>query len=161
MEVESLKKLKSTVEKCLTELAKKPDLTPAETKAALDGMQLREMLLCEIDNTKMKEEYSERGYSSRDDLPYRRYNITAYGYPGMPMMQGSYGMYDWPRSYDGRAYDGRAYEGPEYSERRHNYSRHSIADRAVEKLENLMDQAGSEYEREELHRFIKMIRQSE
>ena len=40
------------------------------------------------------------------------------------------------------------------------YSRHSISDRAVEKLEHLMDAAGSEYERQELKRYIGMIRQA-
>ncbi|MCR5846248.1 MAG: hypothetical protein K6G78_06770 [bacterium] len=38
------------------------------------------------------------------------------------------------------------------------YSRHSIGDRAVERLENLMDSAGSEYEKEQLHKYIRMIR---
>ena len=30
--------------------------------------------------------------------------------------------------------------------------------KAIEKLENLMDGAGSEYEKEQLHKFIRMIR---
>lgn len=50
-------------------------------------------------------------------------------------------------------YGGRAYADP-------GYSRYSIGDRAVEKLEQLMDTAQSGYEQEELHKFIRMIRQA-
>lgn len=177
MEMESIKKLKGTVEKCLDDLAKKPDLSPAETKAALDGMELRELLKCEIEDCKMKEdkEYSERGYSSAG-APYRQYHITSYGMPfRMTNADGSYRM---PHvSYDGRSmsdgYSGdygvqgwyRSNNGemnrndPEYSERR-GYSRHSIGDRVVEKLEHMMDKTDSDYERDELHKFIRMIRQA-
>ena len=160
MEVESMKKLKTAVEKCLMELSQKPDLSPAETKAALDGMELRELLKCEIDDCKMKEnkEYSERGYSGHD-VPYRQYHVTSYGMPfrmtyadGMTNRSmhdgysGDYGVQGWYRS-----------DSPEYSERR-GYSRHSIGDRVVEKLEHMMDNTDSNYEREELQKFMRMIR---
>lgn len=162
IDYESMKKLKGTVEKCLVELANKTDLTPAETKAALDGMELREMLKCEIEDCKMKEdkEYSERGYSGHG-TPYRQYHITSYGMPfrmtnAMPQhasmsdgYSGDYGVQGWYRSNDER----------DYSERR-GYSRHSIGDRVVEKLERMMDTTASDYEREELHKFIRMIRQN-
>lgn len=176
MDMESMKKLKSSVEKCLDELAKKSDLSPAETKAALDGMELREMLKCEIEDCKMKEdkEYSERGYSGHD-VPYRQYHITSYGMPfrmtnadgsyhtmrgsyegtgGNGGYSGDYGVNGWYRS--NSAPDMR-FDSPEYSER-HGYSRHSIGDRVVEKLEHMMDKTDSDYEREELRKFMKMIR---
>lgn len=41
------------------------------------------------------------------------------------------------------------------------YSGHSIGDRAVEKLESMMDNASSEYEREVLEKYIRMIRADE
>ena len=41
------------------------------------------------------------------------------------------------------------------------YSGHSIGDRAVEKLESMMDNAGSDYEREVLEKYIRMIRADE
>lgn len=160
MEMESMKKLKAAVEKCLDELSKKPDLSPAETKAALDGMELRELLKCEIEDCKMKEdkEYSERGYSG-SDRPFRQYKITSYGMPYRMThadgtyntsmhdgYSGDYGVQGWYRS-----------DSPEYSERR-GYSRHSIGDRVVEKLENMMDKTESDYEREELRKFMRMIR---
>jgi len=184
MEMESVKKLKSTVEKCLDELAKKTDLTPAETKAALDGMELREMLKCELEDCKAKEaesEYSERGYS-RHGEPYRQYHITSFGRPMMMThprgsytnsmrgpydghsvdgYSGDYGVQGWYRSGDGMSNCGPDpyYYGPDSSERsRGGYSRHSLGDRVVEKLEHMMDATDSNYEREELHKFIRMIR---
>ena len=38
------------------------------------------------------------------------------------------------------------------------YSGHSIGDRAVDRLEKMMDDAGSEFERETIKRYISMIR---
>ena len=170
MEMESMKKLKAMVEKCLEELSKKSDLNPGETKAALDGMELREMIQCEIDNCKAKEdtEKYDKGYSGHD-RPYREYYITSYGRPvqvmypernsmsmrSMPHCSGDYGVEGWYRS--NRDMD---FSGPNYADRRHGYSRHSIGDRAVEKLEHMMDNTDSDYEREELHKFIRMIRQN-
>ena len=168
MEAETLKKMKGTIEKCLEELAQKSDLTPAETKAAKDAMELRELLMCEIENC-MAEEHSERSYNGGyygHAVPYRQYHITSYGRPvhmSMPRYSGDYGIEGWYRGGDrGDPYcDPYTYNDGEYSGRRgHGYSRHSIGDRAVEKLEQMMDAAGSDYEREELHKFIRMIRQA-
>ena len=165
MEMESIKKLKATVEKCLEELSKKSDLNPAETKAALDGMELRELLQCELDNCKAKDdaEKFDKGYSGHD-RPYREYYITSYGRPvqvaypdwnsmsmrSMPHMRGysgDYGVEGWYRSNNDM----------ERNERQ-GYSRHSIGDRVVEKLERMMDTTDSDYERQELHKFIRMVR---
>lgn len=163
LDMDSLKKFKRTVEKCILELAKKDDLTPPETKAALDGMMLREKLCEAIEDCEM-EEYSERGRSRRQG------SFNTYGYSGMsyyaepnryrsnyPMTQGYNSMNNMGGTY-GMPYD-PYYSEDGFSERgRRGYSRHSIGDRAIEKLENLMDKAGSEYEKEELHKFIRMIR---
>ena len=165
MEMESIKKLKATVEKCLEELSKKSDLNPAETKAALDGMELRELLQCELDNCKAKDdaEKFDKGYSGHD-RPYREYYITSYGRPvqvaypdwnsmsmrSMPHVRGysgDYGVEGWYRSNSDM----------ERNERQ-SYSRHSIGDRVVEKLERMMDTTDSDYERQELHKFIRMVR---
>lgn len=158
LDLESMKKLKKTVEKCIAELTEKDDLTPQETKAALDGMKLRRELCDELEDCMMKEdeEYSMRRSARRG----------SYGYSGegwyRPMPMGYSGYPGYPAEHMNASYcdprDPYYYEGG-YSERRgRGYSRHSIGDRAVEKLENLMDQAGSEYEKEQLHKFIRMIR---
>lgn len=170
MDLDSMKKLKGTVDKCIMELTKKNDLTPAETKAVLDGMQLCDMLDEKIEECKMKEEYSEMGYSGHHQ-PYRRYDIKSYGQPMMYPERRSYGMdysgdygvQGWYQSnngfYGNGSYCGDPYYGPMPINGR-GYSRHSISDRAVEKLEHLMDAAGSDYERQELKRYIGMIRQA-
>lgn len=168
MELENLKKGKAIVEKCVEELFSKDDLTPAETKAALDGMMLRGMLCEEIDDCKMREERGERGYSGYG-AP-RHYTMTAYGpqprdamgrYSGEPMY-GYGGWYeDRPMAYNGPMMDQSwCYNEGSYGMRQNDYSRHSIGDRAVEQLERLMDKAQSDYEKEELHKFIRMIRQA-
>lgn len=183
LDYEVLKNGLATVEKCLKEVLQKKDLTPAEQKAALDGMELREWLLAECDNCKMENEYSERGYSGHD-TPYRRYNITAYGPRTTSRMysdrsygmmdpyyyenrnSGDYGVQGWYRSGHGPYMDDPMYYGgvpgnmPHGSVSTRGYSRHSIGDRVVEKLEHMMDTTESDYEREELHKFIRMIRQA-
>lgn len=174
MEMESLKRLKGAVEKCLDELSKKSDLTPAETKAALDGMELREMLICEMENCKMQDdkEYSERGYS-RSDRPYREYHITSFGrpvhmmYPETGPMRDAngrysndYGVQGWYRSGNDGSYCPDPYYAAEYSDRGRGYSRHSIGDRMVAMMEKEMDNTKSDYEKEELKKFIHMIRQA-
>ena len=188
METEKLKKLKSTVEKCIEELSVKPDLTPAETKALLDGMKLRRLLCEEIDDCEMMEEmtrdmersrYAERsghGYSRRSysDESQRGY-YDGDGYSGQRRnaqgqfsVNGQHGSYNGPNygvqgwyesanasgSNSGSDSDSSYRDG--YSDRR--YSRHSIGDRMVAMMEKEMDQAESDYEREQIHKFIRMIR---
>lgn len=186
LEKEAIKKLHSTVAKCVTELTQQPTLTPAETKALKDGLEVMDMLECRLEDCKQKEleemEYSERGYSRNgsSNRSYRngsygrsmRMNGPDYGYT-MPHVSyegssergysGDYGVNGWYRSgNDSYHYEPSGYVySPGSSERRgRGYSRHSIGDRVVEKLETMMDQAGSEYEKEELHRFIRMIREA-
>lgn len=173
MDVEVLKKGKATIERCITELFQKADLTPAETKAALDGMMLRDVLCQEIEDCETGgREYSERsygrsgGYSGYRAIP-RRYTMTAYGmdegsyYPGQPRDgRGRYSNAQDDSSYEGgRSNRGGSYRGS-YEGGSGGYSRHSIGDRAVQTLEQLMDTTQSGYEQEELHKFIRMIRQN-
>ena len=159
----SMMKLKSTVEKCIAELSDKDDLNPQETRALLDGMNLRKELCEEIEECKMKEDYdySEKRYSRHgssygySEKPmhdvngwYQNSMTNGYsGYPGYPMehMTASYNM---PNYYDNN-----------YSERRgRGYSRHSIGDRIISMMEKEMDHTESDYEKEQLHKFIRMIR---
>lgn len=161
MDCEAMKKLKSTVEKCIDELAAKPTLTPAETEALKNGLEVIDMLECKTDELEMKKyedsaRRSMRTYSGRSYAPIR----VSYSEHPMTGYSGDYGVQGWYRSGDGMSNYGQdpRYYGDMYSERRRSYSRHSIGDRAVEKLENMMDTAGSEYEKEELRRFIHMIK---
>lgn len=163
---ESLKKLKGTVEKCIADLAKKDDLTPQETKALLDGFQVRDWICEEIEECKMKDEYSERGYSRRMSrngsygMPMRGYGHYGYsdysGYPGYPRehMNASYCDPSDPRYYESNG----SYNESGNSMRGRGYSRHSIGDRIVSMMEKEMDNTESDYEKEQLHKFIRMIR---
>lgn len=190
LKTESMENMKKVVAKCLDELMQKNDLTPAETKAAIDGLHLYDELCCRIEECKAEEEkkepgeYAERGYSMHGE-PYRQYHITSYGMPERAvysdrrygsMNRGSYGnpnygVHGWyqsnsdgysgypgyPSEFMNRSYCGDPYyDGPEYSDR--GYSRHSISDRAVACLEKLFDKSASEYEKQELKKYISMVR---
>ena len=165
MKIESMENAKRVVEGCLEELMKKPDLTPAETKALLDGLYLHDELCCRIEDCKNTEEYSERGYSEYSEA-YRPYRITSYGMPDRSMRNGgSFGQMAYayePRSWRGGNNSMRSmrgsYYGDEYSDRSRGYSRHSISDRVVSMVENMMDTAKSDYERQELEKYIRAIR---
>lgn len=146
-----MKKLLEITETNLEEMCKKPSPTPAETKACKDGMELRAMLKCEIEECNAKEHGEE--YSGYRAFP-RHYSMTAYG-----MHDGYSGYPGQPRDWNGPYASGMPYDDGRrsYGEDR-GYSRHSIGDRAVEKLEHLMDTTGSAYEKEELRKFIGMIK---
>lgn len=153
MKIESMENAKRVVEACIEELMKKSDLTPAETKALLDGLYLHDELCCRIEDCKKTEEYSERGYSG----VYHPYRITSYGMPdrSMRMVAGDYGRMAY--TYEPRNMRG-SYYNDEYSDRGRGYSRHSISDRVVSMVENMMDTAKSDYERQELEKYIRAIR---
>lgn len=177
LKTESMKNMKKTVEKCLDELMQKTDLTPAETKAALDGFKLHDELCCRIEDCEKEEKkseqggmYSERGYSMHGE-PYREYHITSYGMPERSYSHPNYGVHGWYQSNYPSAEGGyarlpgypdehmsRNIYDPYYAERGMGYSRHSISDRAVSSLEQLFDVAASDYEKQELRKYISLIR---
>lgn len=142
----SLDKLTTLVEKELDQLTMKGTLTPPELDTAKKAVEL---LSCVKEYEEMcnAEEMGEPMYSSRS-----RYSMH---YPMPNMMRGAYGMYD---SY----MDGSNNGG--YSEVRRNsmgrYSGHSVKDRMIDRLERMMDEAGSEYERKEIMEEISRLRQN-
>lgn len=181
MDVELLKKVKKLTEKCIEELGKKSDINAAETSAARDGFELIDMIDCKIKECEMpdkeNEQYSNHGdmhYSgnySGHDIPYRRYNITAYGHPNMHRSyngnmgngnySGGYGVQGWYNSDPSYCGDPYMYGTPMRMDYPGNYSRHSIADRIVSLIEhNVMSGENSEFENQEARRYINMIRQA-
>ncbi len=128
MELEKvLENLEESISSELEKLVKKGDLNPAEIKSASDAV----CLLKEI--RELNEESGEESgeYSERGGRSsYRR---------------GSYAM--------GR---GRRY-ATRYDHYEHGESRHSINDRIVDKLERMMDDASSEYERGVLAGWISKV----
>lgn len=122
------------VEAELKKLVKKGELNASETSAAKDAVSciLKSMEL--KDKKEMEEELAQRGYSYGDD-PYRRWEILSYGGRNMPRMSMASRRDDMSRG----------------------YSHHSIKDRAISRLETMMDEAGSEYEREKVREFIRRL----
>lgn len=172
METETLKKLKSNIEKSVDELGKKSDISPAETRALLDGLQAHDILDCKIEECKMKEEYKEDGYSGHRYYP-RHYDITAYNDRGMHRdYSGDYGVEGWYRSNgmrDDMYYDDRmAYNSMPNGSYRHSMrrsyndgmSRHSLVDRMISAIESKV-QPASDFEADEMRRYIHMLRQAE
>lgn len=166
MEVEALKKLKQMTEKNIVELTKKNEISAAETSALKNGADLLDWLNYQIEKCEMKESEHPQ-YSGHDGIRAtpRRYNITSYGYP--PYMDYDGGVY---YAEDGRSYTmvptpmmAQASQMSRNSMRSNNqgYSRHSINDRAVSCLEKMMDSTDSDYERQQVGKFIEMIRSAE
>ena len=152
---DSLKNLKKTVAKCIADLGKKSDLSPQETKAAYDGACLYDWLcmMTEVNGMTPEPEYgySERRYSMHTPMRHTPVNY--------PMMSRGYSGYPgYPSEFMNESYCDPYQYGRMSRGNGEGYSRHSIGDRAVERLENLMDSAGSEYEKEQLHKYIRMIR---
>lgn len=119
MEIEKvLENLEDSISTELEKMVKKGDLTPTEVQNATDAVCLLEKIRkFNGELDDEEDEYSERSGSSAS---YRR---------------GSYAR-------------GR---GSRYANRYEHYergeSRHSINDRIIDRLERMMDDAGSEYER--------------
>ena len=132
MSHEIFMKGKEVIMKELDNLFAKGSLTPAETDAAMKGMCLLEKIDEYIGEPV---EYSERRRMSRDWGPGRHMDQR------IPY---------------------REYEITSYGDRGGmRYSGHSINDRVVEKLENLMDSAESDYEKKKIKEFIRFVRDDE
>lgn len=120
MELEKvLDRLEETVTTELEKLAKKPELNPADLKAATDALCFIEKIQ-KVQNG-MDDEYSE-SYDRHGS--YRRGRSTTTG---------------------------------RYVSNSNGYSRHSIHDRIVDKLERMMDDAGSDYERNVIAGWIAKV----
>ena len=129
--------LKDIAKNELKKLVKKGDLSAAEVDAAKNAVVLIEKInkICE------QEGYDE-GYSKRSmhgEEPYRRWEIMSYR--------------DGKDSSMGRYYPAHWYSS--------DYSRHSIKDRAIDKLERLMGEAGSDYERQKIQEYIHKLESAE
>ena len=189
-EKDALKNIKKNIVKNINELGKKNDLTPAETKAMMDGFDAYDRTCIELEECEMKEHEGEdmkssyRSYSMHGDEPFRRYEIKSYGdRPSMrnygrnrmmPRYSGDYGVEEWYRSGDDRMYQAGVYplereEGMMYPERggmsaaeHREYSRHSIADRVISIIEKSSDLGQmTPFEKDEVRRIISMIRTAE
>ena len=143
--MEALKKIESLLEKELDKIAIKPELNATDLEIVCKVVKtikyMDEVEDMEMDMGMEDPEYSGR-YSMRGGR--RRYS-------------GRYPMDMWVKN-DGYYPDGYSYtRNPRDGE----YSRHSIHDRAIARLEAMMDEATSENEREQISKMIRDIRKSE
>lgn len=123
-----------------------------------------------------EKEYSQYSGHDPERRPYREYQIASYAspngrmsYTGMPYRSMSYN-----NTYRGRSYNGMSngmsngmpseyhmnsrsnwYNQDPYA---YGYSGHSISDRVVSLVEGMYDEAKTDYERNQLNKFIEMIR---
>lgn len=170
-----LKKIDKNIVKCITELGKKDDINPSETKALLDGLQTREWIACQIEECEMKEQEDSAkkgsyGYSGHGD-PYRRYSITAYNSPSsrsdyenrmMPRYSGDYGVEGWYRSGADRRYQAGVYPMDEYGNDLRGQSMRNDMSRGMSMTNNGMSNAEHrEYSRHSVaDRIINIIEKS-
>lgn len=131
MDYKTLDELNEMIEKELKKLVTKGDLSPSELEAAEKAVCLMEKIIM----------LREGGYSQ--DMRY-------------PIHDGSFERGRSPRTGRYVSRDGRYYDP--YSM---GYSGHSIEDRAIDRLERMMDDASSEYERDCIKRYISLIRSEE
>ncbi len=144
--------LKDNVKNVIKPLVKKDNLSPAELEALANGLTVVHKVnqICKEEDEREMGEVSKRGMS-RDyrsgDEPYRRWEIMSYG-------DGRDSSYGYPHM-------GSPYWGDSSYARSQDYSRHSIKDRAIDKLERLMSEAGSDYERQKIKEYIHKVESAE
>lgn len=137
-----LQKLSDVIEKDLDQLGSKASLNPTELDTAKKAVEL---LKCIEEYSMMCEEKESGGM---DGMYSGRMHMGSYGrsYNGVrevydPMWNGgSYGRGNWNANVNGQ------------------YSSHSVRDRMIDRLERMMDEAKSEYERQEIMNEINRIR---
>ena len=137
-----LNELNAKIEEELKKIVKKNDITPAELENATKAVcHMEKILQYQYMDGMGDEEYSQSGryYEGR----YRSYDEPRMSYRrGRDSMTGRYVSRDdasYRNSYDRR------------------YSGHSIKDRMVDKLESMMDDAQTEYEKSMITKWIDHI----
>lgn len=129
---DNLMRLYDLLDREVQKIVDKNDISPAE----LERIDKAVCLMKKIEEMQgMDDGYSETGY----------YDST---YHGRSMTRGRSPV------------TGRYISREGHSMRMNGHSGHSIKDRAVARLEEMMDEAGSEYEREELSSMIRKIEAS-
>lgn len=137
-------KLWDITESELRKITKKDELSAAEFEAAERAICILKGInkLKDADINEMpRDEYSQRFSDHGHERPYRYYGITSYT--------------DSNRSRD------RMGRYTSNTGDRYGYSRHSIKDRMIDRLESMMDEATTDYERQKVNEFIRQIEMTE
>lgn len=138
---ETLESLEHVLEKEIKTVTDKGSMTPSELDTIMKAMCVYDMAEERIMKESGYEGFSKDGYSQR----YYRDSMMI---PDMSY-ENNYNSYARGRNPMNGRYVSRDYGGR---------SGHSIKDRMIDQLERMMDQAGSEYERQEIMRQIEKIR---
>jgi hypothetical protein len=142
MDYKTLDELNGLIEKELRKMVDKGDLSANELQAAEKAVCLMEKIIGLEEGT-----YSQASYG------------RSYGYMNHMDRMMDDASYERGRSPRTGRYVSR--DGSYNYSMNRGYSGHSIGDRAVDKLESMMDEAGSDYEREVIRKYISMIRSDE
>ena len=135
--MEYMDKLKDKLCKELDEYARKPDMSAGDLEA-IHKLSDTIKNLDKIDMLEWDGEYSQRGYSREGNNSYAR--GSSYANRGMHYVRGHYSR------------DGYSNEG-----RRVGYSRHDAKEAMMNKMEDLMDDAENEREREIIRRAMSQL----
>lgn len=152
-----LDQMKKHAEETFEFYANKDKWEPQDLKCAKEAAELYDKLQTIQMNTGIWENINKDGefYSGAS---YARYPHISYGdeYSYMRGRDAGTGRY----MSRGDMYHDERYMDRDWSQRRMPHdgmSTHSVKDQAIQRLENLMDSAKSDYEREEIHKMIKTI----
>lgn len=154
--METVKNTEELIKRELRKVVDKGSLNPAEMDVvhkAVDSLEKITKLEKTCEEIKLMKEQREQ-YSGA----YHGMN----GYPHMTprsMPHASYGWECHSLGYPAASEYGDMHGGVQHPMKDH-YSGHSIHDRMVEQLERMMDTANSEFERQQILKEIKMIRNS-
>lgn len=140
--IKELKTLKGQVCKEIKKLNMKGDLTPVEIDNATKAVCLVE----KIQKIERGEDYNDEGYSESGG----HYPWMAYGGDGRYAVEGSYARGRSPMTGRYVSRTGSSYDM--------EHSGHSIKDRMIDRLETMMDDAKTEYERQYVMEQINRLR---
>lgn len=158
--MKSLDELKKKAESDLEKIASKGELTASDWDAAKRGLEVLEKItkICAYNDYSDEDEWSgRRGHMSYSYGPY--YNMPQ---PWENSMNGANGYYGNNSSSQGNSYGYSGYRGGvSYGNDAYGYSGHSIKDRMIARLEGMMNEAGSDYEKKQISDWISRIERDE
>lgn len=153
-----IEKLMEQAEDCLKEYSKKSEWTPQDLECIYKAVKMYDTLqTIKMNNgiwDQIKDDVMADGRSARN-YPTIHYGTASYA-RGRDAMTGRYvSRRNTPVYYDGYLSYGD-HDTMMHDDRRERSS-HSISDQMIQKLEKLMDQAGSDYERKKIEEVIRHI----
>lgn len=137
---EALHRTKECMIREIEKINSRGEMTPTD----LDNLMKATKVLVNIDGIKGMEEYADQNFYGYSKGITPHYEMR---YPHLDGHMGSYGPHM-----------GGYYTNPQYE---HGHSNHSIEDRMIAGLEQQMDNAKSDYERQMIMREIQHIREQQ